>query len=89
MAAELITAGAVHQARQPLDAFTGQLGLRPLNGKRGLLAWAMLAVVLAWCGLAEAGPKIESWQTERGSKVLFVNAYSPTATLAITGPWVA
>ncbi|MCB1773333.1 MAG: insulinase family protein [Gammaproteobacteria bacterium] len=34
----------------------------------------MLAVVLAWCGLAEAGPKIESWQTERGSKVLFVNA---------------
>lgn len=74
MVAKSISSAAAGQGPQGGHAVTDLLGLRSLAGARGLVAGSLLVVVLAWCGLAEAGPKIESWQTERGSKVLFVNA---------------
>jgi zinc protease len=74
MVAEVADSGAVVQAAERNVNVTDRVGLRALSGRRGLAVWLLVAATLAWCGLAEAGPKIESWQTERGSKVLFVNA---------------
>jgi zinc protease len=31
-------------------------------------------LLLVFVGLVEAGPKVESWQTKRGAKVMFVHA---------------
>ena len=34
----------------------------------------LIVLVLLCAGLAEAGPRVESWQASRGSKVMFVHA---------------
>jgi len=74
MVAELASNTAVGSLAGRGADVSHRLALRSLGGKRGLVVWLIAAFTLAWCGLAEAGPKIESWQTERGTKVLFVNA---------------
>ena len=51
-------------------------------------AWELKESEERYRSLAEAFGDMVVHRDSTG-KVLFVNAYSPTATLAITGPWVA
>ncbi len=51
------------------------MAAEPMNGYRRLAGRCLLAGLLVLCAsLAQAGPKVESWQTEGGAKVIYVHA---------------
>lgn len=45
-----------------------------MKGNRFFYTLTVLGVFLLWQGLAVAGPKIQSWHTDNGAKVMFVAA---------------
>lgn len=66
--------GTVQLVNEAGQALRRPVPLTQGSMPRRTLAYLAMAVLLLACGLVHAGPKVESWQTERGSKVLYVHA---------------